>query len=113
LKSNPRQIGWIEATRELPGFLCFIVAALTMRIAEAFLSEFTFLLMALGLAFMSTFHAVPVLMLYSFVWSVGLHTWMPLQSSITIHIAEAHGKGKLLDQTASEFARCANITEQG
>jgi len=104
IKIQPRQLGWLEATRELPGFLCFVVAALTMRIAEPLLSTFAFLLMALGLALMSTVHAVPALMLCSFVWSVGLHTWMPLQSSITMHLAEAHEKGKRLGQTAGSWS---------
>jgi len=100
IKIQPQQLGWLEATRELPGFLCFIVAALTMRIAEPLLSAFAFVLMAVGLTSMSTVHTVPVLMLCSFVWSAGLHTWMPLQSSITMHLAEEHEKGKRLGQTA-------------
>ena len=101
---QPKQLGWLEATRELPGFLCFAVAALTMRVAEPLLGAVAFVLMAVGLASMSTVHTVPVLMLWSFVWSAGLHTWMPLQSSMTMHLAGEHEKGRRLGQTAGSWS---------
>lgn len=99
IKIQPKQLGWLEATRELPGFLCFIVAAMTMRISEPLLGAISFLMMAVGLTSMSTVHTVPMLMLWSFAWSVGMHTWMPLQSSITMRLAGQFEKGKRLGQT--------------
>jgi len=99
IKIEPQQLGWLEATRELPGFLCFVIAAMTIRIAEPLLSAFAFLMMAIGMSCISLVHTVPTLMLWSFVWSVGIHTWMPLSSSITMHLAVDHEKGKRLGQT--------------
>lgn len=104
IKIQPTQLGWLEATRELPGFLCFVVAALTMRVAEPLLGAISFLLMALGLSLMSTVHTVPVLVMLSFVWSLGLHTWMPLQSSITMHLAGPNEKGRRLGQTSGSWS---------
>ena len=100
IKIQPEQLGRVEAIRELPGFLCVFVAALTMRISEPLLSALAFFLMAIGLSAISTVQSVPSLMLWSFVWSTGIHVWMPLQSSITLHMAEEGSKGKRLGQTA-------------
>lgn len=103
IRIKPTQLGWLEATRELPGLLCFIVAALTMRVAEPLLAAFSFLMMAIGLTAISFVHTVPVLVLWSFFWSLGMHTWMPLSSSITMHLAGANEKGKRLGQTSGAW----------
>lgn len=104
IRIKPTQLGWLEATRELPGFLCFIVAALTMRVAEPLLGAISFFFMAIGLSCISTVHSVPVLLVWSFVWSMGMHTWMPLQSSITMHLAGAKEKGRRLGQTSGSWS---------
>lgn len=104
LKVGPKQIGWVEAIRETPGFLCVIAAALTMRIAEPLLGSLTMMLMAIGLGAYAWVDGIHSLMLWSFVWSVGLHTWMPIQSSLVLHLADEGSKGKRLGQTASAGA---------
>lgn len=101
IKIQPEQLGKVEAVRELAGFLCVFVAALTMRIAEPLLCALAFFLMAIGLAAISTVNTIPSLMLWSFVWSTGIHVWTPLQSSITMDLTEAGAKGKRLGQTAA------------
>lgn len=99
LKVGPKAIGWIEAVRETPGFLCVLAAALTMRIAEPLLGSITMLLMAVGFSAYAWVDGIPSLMLWSFVWSVGMHTWMPIQSSLALHLADESSKGKRLGQT--------------
>lgn len=101
LKIGPKQIGWVEAVRETPGFLCVLAAALTMRVAEPLLGSVTMLLMAVGLGAYAWVDGIHSLMLWSFVWSVGLHTWMPIQSSLAMHLADAKSKGKRLGQTTA------------
>lgn len=101
LNIQPEQLGKVEAIRELAGFMCVFVAALAMRVAEPLLSALAFFLMAIGLAAISAVSTIPALMLWSFVWSVGIHVWTPLQSSITLDLAEDGSKGKRLGQTAA------------
>lgn len=100
IRIDPRQLGWLEATRELPGFLCVVIAAITMRVAEPLLSALSFFLMAIGLTAIASTSGVHSLMLWSFVWSLGMHVWMPLQSSLAMHLAKDGEKGTTLGQTA-------------
>ncbi|MGC8862427.1 MAG: hypothetical protein ACP5R5_06580, partial [Armatimonadota bacterium] len=78
LKIKPHEIGIVESIRESPGFLCVLVAALSMRIAEPMVASFAFVLMVIGMGAYAWVGSVHSLMVWSFVWSVGLHTWMPL-----------------------------------
>ncbi len=100
LKIGPRQIGWVEAVRETPGLLCVIAAALTMGISEPLLGAMMMFLMAIGLGAYARVSSIHTLMIWSFVWSVGMHTWMPISSSLSMHLAEEGSKGKRLGQTA-------------
>ena len=100
IKIWPMGIGILEAVREVPGFLCVFVAALTMRIVEPILGSLAFTLIAGGVGAYATVHGVPSLLVWSFVWSVGLHTWMPISSSLTLNLAGEHDKGKRMGQTA-------------
>lgn len=101
IRIGPQDIGRVEAVRELPGFLCVFVAALTMRIVEPILGALALTLLAVGVAAYATVQGVPALFAWSFVWSVGMHTWMPISSSLTLNLADDQNKGKRMGQTAS------------
>ncbi len=103
----------VESIRETPGFLCVLVAALCMRFAEPVVASLAFALMFIGNAAYAWITTVTGLMFWSFVWSVGIHTWMPLQSSMTMSLAKEGEKGKRLGQTAcvgSLGAVCGMLT---
>lgn len=101
IRITPVWIGRVEAARELPGFLCVFVAALTMRIAEPVLGSIALTLLAGGISAYATVHGVPALLAWSFVWSVGMHTWMPISSSMTLNLADDNSKGRRMGQTAA------------
>ena len=101
LKIRPESLGIVEAVRESPGLLCFVFAGLTMRIAEPMLGSIAVLLMSVGMAAYVGVDSVLTLMICSFVWSVGLHVWMPLQSSIVLGLADKSHRGRRLGQTAA------------
>jgi predicted MFS family arabinose efflux permease len=101
LHITPVQLGHVEAVRELPGFLCVLVAAITMSVAEPLLASMAFFLMAVGLAAYAGITNVSQLMVWSFVWSLGLHTWFPLQSSLSLHLSNPGHEGRRLGQTSS------------
>ena len=104
IKVNPQQIGWVEAVRETPGLICVLLAALTMRIVEPVLGSISVLLVAGGIGAYASVHGVPGLLVWSFVWSLGLHSWMPLSSSLTMNLADNRSKGKRLGQTLAAGA---------
>ncbi len=98
LNLQPSQLGRLEAIRELPGFLMFLTAALTMRIAEPILAAIAISLLAVGLGAYYNVDSVRTLLLYSMVWSIGLHAWMPLSPSMTLNLSDETNKGKRLGQ---------------
>jgi predicted MFS family arabinose efflux permease len=95
---NAGQLGVLEFFRELPGVGMAFILALAMYIAEPMLASAGLLLIALGfLGYAGTNTYVP-LVFFSLLWSVGLHCWMPLQSAMTISLAEEDHKGRRLGQ---------------
>jgi predicted MFS family arabinose efflux permease len=76
----------------------FAIAALIMHIAEPILACIALLLLALGLGAYYTVDSMTTLLLYSLVWSIGLHAWMPIQPSMALSLADEHSKGRRLGQ---------------
>jgi len=101
LNLRPDQLGVLEALREVPGFLIFAVAALTMRVAEPILACIALLLLALGLGAYSAVDSVTKLLLFSLVWSVGLHAWMPISPSMALNLSHEHNRARRLGQVAA------------
>ena len=95
------QLGMLESLREVPGFLMVFVAALMMRVAEPILGAIALGLVALGICGYSTVNSVPTLIVFSLVWSVGIHGWMPLSPSMTLSLAAEGRQGRRLGQMGS------------
>jgi hypothetical protein len=104
LKLRPGQLGIVESFRESPGFLMFAVAALTMRIAEPPLAAASLLMVAIGLVAYCGVHGLPSLVVWSVVWSMGLHAWMTLQPSMTLSLSTSRNKGLRLGQITAVSA---------
>jgi hypothetical protein len=98
---NAFHLGIVEGLRETPGFLIVLVAALTMSIAEPILAGIALLVMAVGMTAYCKVGTVPALVLWSVVWSIGLHAWMTLQPSMTLNLAKAGHKGKRMGQMSA------------
>lgn len=101
---RPDQLGILESIRELPGFLVVILAAVTMRVAEPVLASIAISLFAVGLAAYRVVYDLPTLIVCSLIWSIGMHTWMPLQPSMTLAVSEEHSKGRRLGQISAAGA---------
>ena len=97
----PMQQGMLESVREVPGFLVVLIAALTMRIAEPVLAGISLGLVAAGMAAYSTVQDFRYLLLYSLVWSLGIHTWMTISPSMAMSLADKDSRGRRLGQLAS------------
>lgn len=104
LKIRPEQLGILESVRETPGFILVVIAALTAHVAEPVLAGAALLLEALGMGSVYFATSVQMLVLISFTWSLGLHTWMPLNQSIALATAEEDQRGQRLGQMRSVTA---------
>lgn len=100
IKIEPEQLGYAEAIRETPGFLCVFLVALLMHWSEPRLASLGISVMAIGTGAYAWVNNVPTLIVWSFVASAGFHVWQALQSSMVLGLAEQGNKGKRMGQTA-------------
>ncbi len=112
LAIRPEQLGIVESVRETPGFILVFIAALTMHIAEPVLAAGALLLEAIGMSSVYFIASVDTLILISFTWSLGLHTWMPLNQSIALALSDDSNRGTRLGQVRSTTS-LANLVGMG
>ena len=89
----------LELPRELPGFLVVFVSALLWFLCSRRLGAFALFLSAVGvllIGFISSTYAVMAVCL--FVYSMGMHLFMPVASSIGMDLAAEGKTGRRLGQ---------------
>jgi predicted MFS family arabinose efflux permease len=87
----------LELPRELPGFLNVFVAALLAFLPGRRIGAIAFLLQALGIFLLARFSSTFSLMtVWLFIYSLGLHLFLPLQQSIALELAPRGTEGSLL-----------------
>ena len=108
---EPHELGWVEALREVPGFLNALFIALMIRIALSRVAGFSLMVMGVGVMAYAHMVSVEALILYSVVWSIGFHCWMPLQQAMALSYSPAGDKGRWLGQlgSVSSFASILSI----
>lgn len=101
LNIRPEQMGIVESIRELPGFLIIIVMALTMRISEPVLASAGLFLLAAGIGAIHFVNDITLLIILSFSWGLGMHTWLTVYPSMTLSLAKEGAQGRRMGQMAS------------
>ncbi|MBN1807689.1 MAG: MFS transporter [Planctomycetes bacterium] len=96
IHANEWQQGWLESVRESCGILSFFVIALFIGFSEPRLSTFMLLMAGGGLAAYFVADSIWQVMVFSLVWSFGLHMWMPLVSSMQLGLAVPGREGRTL-----------------
>jgi predicted MFS family arabinose efflux permease len=93
------QRGFLELPRELPGFLVVFVSALFAFMCTRRLAALANLLAGAGILLMGLYSPeYSIMIVWLFVHSIGLHLFMPLNSSIGMEFAEEGKTGKKLGQ---------------
>jgi len=98
---QPQHLGVLESIREVPGLLGALIGGLIARRPETRMAGLSLLLFGAGFIGYSQITTVPLLILCSFVWSVGFHTWYPLADGINLRLAGAQERGRRLGQVRS------------
>ena len=101
LSIEPLDLGFVEALREVPGFLNVLFIALVVRLAPSLAAAAALAIMGVGLMAYVGVNSVPSLALYSFIWSIGFHCWLPLEQSLGLAFSPRGNKGKWLGQLRS------------
>jgi predicted MFS family arabinose efflux permease len=95
------ELGYMEALREVPGFLNALFIALMIRFAPPLVAGFSLIVMGLGLAAYAEVNTFQGVLICSFVWSIGFHAWIPLRGAMALGYSEGDEKGKPLGQLRS------------
>ncbi len=101
LDIQAHELGWVEALREVPGFLNIVFLALVVLWAPPLVAGVSLVVMGAGIAAYSQVDSVFTLALFSLVWSLGFHCWVPLEQSMALTFSPAGEKGRWLGQLRS------------
>ena len=95
------ELGYMEALREVPGFLNALFMAITIYFAPPIVGGLALVVMGLGMAAYSQANGFLAILTCSFVWSIGFHAWTPLREAMTLAYSGGEEKGKPLGQLRS------------
>ena len=101
LDIEAHELGYVEALREVPGFLNAFFIALMIRAAPPLVAAISLVVMGLGFMAYSGVATISDLALYSVVWSIGFHCWIPLEQSLALSLSPEGSKGRWLGQLRS------------
>lgn len=90
------ELGVVEAIREVPGFLNFVFLAMMIAMTPRLSASFMLIVMGVGIAAYAAIDSVETLVLFSLVWSVGFHAWLPLGQTMALLFSPEGAKGRAL-----------------
>lgn len=90
------ELGAIESLREIPGFLNAFFIALMIRTALPLVGGVSLIVMGLGIAAYAQVSSIFSLAVYSVIWSLGFHCWLPLEQTMALAFSPEREKGKSL-----------------
>ena len=95
------QLGYVESLREVPGFMNVLFVALLVRLAPSVVGAVAMGVMGIGVMAYSQVDSVATLALWSVVWSLGFHCYMPMQAVLALRHSPEGKKGRWLGQLSS------------
>lgn len=95
------ELGAMEALREVPGMLNVLLIALLARRSLPVMGCLMLVVMGAGLMAYGGVTTLYGLAMFSFVWSIGFHGWIPLSQSMALRYSPPGRKGKWLGQLRS------------
>ena len=101
---EPHELGYVEALRETSGFMNAFFFALMMRLAPPVVAGASLVVMGAGLAAYADVYTVFSLAVYSALWGIGFHCWLPMEQSMALRFSPEGQKGKWLGQLRSVHA---------
>ena len=95
------ELGYVEALREIPGFLNALFIALIVSMAPPVIAGVCLIVMGVGIMAYAKVTTVVALAVFSLLWSVGFHCWVPLQQVMALTFSPEGMKGRWLGQLRS------------
>ncbi len=94
-------IGLIQALREAPGVIGFLLGALALYVSEVRIMALSVILLGVGMIATGQSSTVPVLLIATFVMSLGFHFFMPSSNSVVLMAVKQGETPKTLGQLGS------------
>jgi MFS family permease len=98
---GPAEVGLVQAVREIPGLLGFLVGFLALYLSEVRIMALSIILMGLGIVATGYSTTLPVLLLTTFVMSFGFHFFNPSANAALLMVARLSEAPRALGKLCS------------
>lgn len=101
LGAGPAAVGLIQAVREIPGLLGFVLAFIAIYVSELRIMSLSIILMGVGVVFSGQATGVPSLMLATLLMSIGFHFFYPASNGVVLMAMKQEDTPKTLGNLGS------------
>ena len=98
LNIHALKMGGLESTREIPGLMAVLIAAVFAKFAESRIASLCLCMSAAGVAATGFVQNYGELVLVTVFWSVFMHQWFTSSSAIPLALASGQNGGRHLGQ---------------
>jgi predicted MFS family arabinose efflux permease len=106
---GPGSIGWIQALREIPGLMGFLLGFLALFLSEVRIMALSIILLGAGSFLTGQAQNIPFLLASTVVMSVGFHCFYPSNSAVVLMTVDKQNTPKALGQLRSLSAVAALV----
>lgn len=104
---GPGSMGWIQAVREIPGLVGFLVGMLALFLSEVRIMTLSIILLGVGTFLTGQAESVPLLLVGTLVMSFGFHFFYPSNNAVVLMTVDKEHAPKTLGQLRSLAAVAA------
>jgi MFS family permease len=101
VKIGPAEVGLVQAVREIPGLLGFLVGFVALYLSEVRIMALSIIVMGVGIIATGYSTTLPVLLITTFVMSFGFHFFMPSANAVVLLVAKLSEAPRALGQLGS------------
>jgi predicted MFS family arabinose efflux permease len=98
---GPASIGWLQALREVPGLMGFLLGFLALFISEVRIMALSVVLLGMGIFLTGQANDIPFLFVSAIVMSFGFHLFVPCNDGVILMTIEKKQTPKTLGQLRS------------
>jgi predicted MFS family arabinose efflux permease len=90
------QVLWLQGLREIPGLLLILIAAVISHLPLTWRAFGSVIVMGIGYALFAVVNSFGGLVAMAIAASIGFHVWLPLQSTLGMHLCSKEDSGKVM-----------------
>ncbi len=106
---GPAGVGWVQALREVPGLMGFLLGFLALYLSEVRIMAFSLVLLGAGTMLTGQAYAMPFLLVSTVIMSIGFHFFYASSSAVVLMVTEKRHAPRTLGQLNSLGAVAALV----